>query len=205
MARIIQMPLRRPGRDDGIIASTPLEFRKGQRPSLCFIQVPREKAPGFETCSRGGCGGHPVAGEAASWGWDLVGGRENTILALFVNRGSEEKMRLVYYLAGLVDCMINQVNPLLRTDLLRSLYKKVFELKQSLGVDWSGRLDSVLLPIEPLYFSEERYRDRLQKAETMKELYGVIDDGTGEMFRLLGERYVFYCPAAGGKPWKTKK
>jgi len=54
-----------------------------------------------------------------------------TIRSIFLYRSNEEKMREVYYLAGLVDCMINRVHPLLRTDSISEMYKKIITLKLS--------------------------------------------------------------------------
>jgi hypothetical protein len=88
---------------------------------------------------------------------------------------------------------------------LRSIYKEAFELKRSLDVYWSGRLDEVLLPIEPFYYNRDDYQKALIGAETMKDLYRTIREGTSNMFDVLGERYVFYCPGAGGSGWKTSK
>jgi len=148
MARIIPLPVRHQERESNIIAARPLEFRKACRPSTYFIQIPRTRTQEFEAhCRWDWAGAAPVAGICR--GWELRCGQERTIRYLFINRENEESMHRVYYLAGLVDCMINQINPLLRTDLLRGLYKEVFALKRALDMDWSGRLDKVLLPIEP--------------------------------------------------------
>jgi len=54
----------------------------------------------------------------------LGGSMAYTIRSIFLYRSNEEKMREVYYLAGLVDCMINRVHPLLRTDSISEMYKK---------------------------------------------------------------------------------
>ena len=122
----------------------------------------------------------------------LKGGMAFTIRAMYIHRGKEEKMREIYYLAGLVDCMINQVNPILRTDLLRDLYKKVFLMKEELNVHWHGPLDHVLLPIDSRFHNESEYRAALIRARTMKELYLAIMEGTEEMFDILSFEYVFY-------------
>lgn len=204
MARIIPMPGRHPEKESSVIVSRPLEFRRVCRPSMNFIQIPRRRAEEFEALFKDGCHGFDPAAEAGL-GWELTCGREHTIRGLFINRNSEDTMRRVYHLAGLIDCMINQVSPLLRTDLLRSLYKETFALKSTLGMEWSGRLETVLLPIEERYFSEAEYRETLRRAETMKELYSGIENGTSEMFGILGEKYVFYCPGAGGSGWKAMK
>jgi len=117
-----------------------------------------------------------------------------TIQALFASRANEEKMREVYYLAGLMDCMINRVNPLLRTDLIRDMYKKVATLKSILNTDWYGSVDQILFPLDPRLYNPSEYVECLSKAETMKDLYAVIRDGTDEMFDILSLEYVFYTP-----------
>ena len=203
MARIIRLPIRHSERKANIIAARPLEFRKACKPSKYFIQMPRQRAAEFEAHYASSSGNAPRV--AIPWGWELKWGQDRTICSLFMYRENEKRMRRVYYLAGLVDCMINQVNPLLRTDLLRSLYREGFELKRSLDVDWSGRLNEVLLPIETFYYNRDEYKKALISAETMKELYRTIREETSNMFDALAERYVFYCPGAGGSSWKTMK
>ncbi len=109
-------------------------------------------------------------------------------------------MRDVYLLAGLIDCMINQVNPVLRTVLLRDMYKKVFRMKKDLGITWYGPLDHVLLPIDTGLYDVCKYRDALAGALNMKALYEKIREGTTEMFDILSTNYVFYFPNAGAWP-----
>lgn len=128
----------------------------------------------------------------------LHGGMSFTIRSMYINRMNEERMREIYYLVGLTDCMINQVHPILRTDLLRDMYKKVFALKKSLKVHWHGNLDQVLLPIDVEFFDDISYRTSLSKAITMKELYEAIREGTDEMFDILSLEYTFFIPWTGG-------
>ncbi|MBW2204675.1 MAG: hypothetical protein JRF52_11445, partial [Deltaproteobacteria bacterium] len=98
---------------------------------------------------------------------------------------------------GLTDCMINQVNPILRTDLLRAMYKKVFAMKEALNIHWHGTLDQVLFPIDYQFYDELAYRSSIREAGTLKELYQAIKRGTDEMFDILSLEYVFYCPWIG--------
>jgi hypothetical protein len=115
-------------------------------------------------------------------------------------RENEEKMREVYYLMGLVDCMINQVNPILRTDLIRAIYKEVFKLREALKVHWYGPITQILLPLDSMFYNEFEYKALVSSAGTMKDLYRVIREGTEEMFDILSLEYVFYCPSAGFQP-----
>lgn len=128
----------------------------------------------------------------------LKGGTAYTIHAMYSHRTDETKMREIYYLIGLMDCMINQINPILRTDLLRDMYKKVFAMKAALNIHWHGSVDQVLLPIDSYCFDHWAYGASLKHAKTLKTLYGTIREGTREMFDILSSEYVFYCPWVGG-------
>jgi len=121
-----------------------------------------------------------------------------TIEAMYANRRDEARMRQTYYLIGLTDCMINQVNPVLRTDVLRDMYKKIFAMKADLNIHWHGSLDQVLLPIDVRFYNEAAYRSTIRRAATLKALYRTIREGTDAMFDILSDEYVFFCPSSGG-------
>jgi hypothetical protein len=183
---------------DNLITRTPLEFRRADWKVSHFVQMLKSQSTHLEShrkavLASGGTGVWEIPSHFA-----LKGGLAHTIRALWANHYSERKMRDIYYLTGLMDCMINQVNPLLRTDLLRDLYKKVFALKASLTVNWYGPLDQVLLPIHPQLYNEAAYRSAIARADTMKDLYGIIERETADMFDILSLEYVFYCPGPGG-------
>ncbi len=179
---------------DNLIISSPFEFRRPNWEAGHFVQMQRVHASQFIAAE-------PKTSPEASIKaplpphFELTGGLFNTIVSLFSYREDEEAMREVYYLTGLTDCMINQVNPVLRTDLLRDMYRRIFKMKEKLKVSWYGRpIDEVLLPIDESLFSYLLYRESLSSASTMKELYAAIEKGTGEMFDILSANYVFFCP-----------
>jgi hypothetical protein len=120
-----------------------------------------------------------------------------TIHSLYTYRHNEEKMRDVYYLAGLIDCMINQVNPLFRTGRIKALYNKIVTLKKLLGANWYGPIDQVLFPIDDRYFNQLAYRESVSRAESMNQCYRTVRDGTEEMFHILSREYIFYTPGRG--------
>jgi len=124
----------------------------------------------------------------------LRGGVGHTVRNLYLHRHHEPVMRDIYYLAGLIDCMINQVNPILRTPSIQELYSKVTTLQTFLSVKWQGPLDHVLCPIDRHLFNDLQYTQAISKARTMKELYGEIRERTGRMFDILSHKYVFYAP-----------
>ncbi len=182
------------GAPDNIIVQRPLEFRWSDWQSGFFMQMTRKSSAWLEE-QRHALHAQGKTGVAQlPPHHSLQGSMVGTIGALFAYRHDEEKMRKVYYLAGVVDCLINQVNPVLRTAMLRDMYNKVARLKNELGVKWAGPLDQVLLPIDGIFFNEMEYKRRLATAETLKALYGVIEEGTQEMFDILSHEYVFYCP-----------
>ena len=198
MGQVIDICKRRGRPLDNLITRTPWEFRRADWRGPHFVQMLKSQSNQLENHR------HAVHTTGSTGVWEipshfaLKGGLAHTIRILWANRHSELRMREIYYLTGLMDCMINQVNPILRTDLLRDLYKKVFALKESLTVNWYGPLDQVLLPIHPHLFNESAYRSAIARAATMKDLYGIIERETSEMFDILALEYVFYCPGPGG-------
>jgi len=196
MAQVIDISSRTGKYLHNVVASEPLEFRQPDWGTSVFVQMLRSDAREFERRRQQ----HP---RSAGRGPDrlpphfsLRDGTASTIRAMFVYRDLEPRMREVYLLAGLIDCMINRVSPILRTALLRDMYKKIFMMKKDLGVTWHGPLDQVLLPIDPLFFNAGRYQAALRTATTMKEVYEEIRKGTEEMFDILSLKYVFYLPFA---------
>jgi hypothetical protein len=198
MGQVIDIRKKRGRLLDDLITRTPWEFRWANWNVSHFVQMLKSQSSQLEkhreeVYASGGTRVWKIPSH-----FPLKGGLAHTIRVLWANRQSERKMREIYYLTGLMDCMINQVNPILRTDLLRDLYKKVFALKESLKVNWYGPLDQLLLPIHPHLYNESSYRSAIARAATMKDLYWIIEHETAEMFDILSHEYVFYCPGPGG-------
>ena len=190
MGKVIDLQNKFQRPPDTLISSKPWEFRRASWKTPYFIQMLRPLAEKLERQENG----FPTIPPHFS----LRGGMLCTMQAMYANRQEEEKMREIYYLVGLTDCMINQVNPILRTDLLRAMYKKVFAMKEKLNIHWHGTLDQVLLPIDHQFYDDLAYRSSITRAGTMKELYRAIKRGTDEMFDILSHEYIFYCPWIGG-------
>jgi hypothetical protein len=197
MAKIIPLKEKLETPPDNVIALKPWEFRRADWASKHFIQMLRSQSAALERHR------NEVykRGEKRIWHlpghFALKGGMAYTIHSLYKYRTNEEKMREVYYLAGLIDCMINQVNPLLRTDLIRDIYKKIVTLKKILGANWYGHIDQVLFPIDIKLFNHLKYRETISGAGTMKEFYSLIRKGTDRMFDILSREYIFYTPGRG--------
>lgn len=189
MGEVIELRAGHVRGDHDPISRKPWEFRRALWQTPEFVQMLRSSADQMEASGSQS----PILPPHFS----LRGGTACTIRAMYANRGEEEKMRETYYVVGLTDCMINQVNPVLRTDILRAMYKKVFAMKEALNIHWSGTLDQVLLPIDHRLFDSLTYGTSIRRAGTMRELYRVIRRGTDEMFDILAREYVFYRPWMG--------
>ena len=198
MAKVIHIKERVGLAPDNVIASSPWEFRWSHWESRYFVQILKSRSQQLERQHReaneGGYGGHV----ALPPHFVLNGGTANTVRFVFGCRDNEQKMREIYYLAGLIDCMINQINPLLRTDLIKHLYGKVMTMKGLLGINWYGTMDQVLLPLDERLYDHSEYREILAEAGSMKALYRAIREGTDTMFAILSREYVFYTPGRGG-------
>ena len=133
MGKIIPLRRKRDAPPDNLIVSAPFEFRRSDWDALWFTQMLKHQSAALEmhrkeTLQRGETGVSRLPAHHA-----LKGGAAYTIYGMYAHKNDGAKMREVYYLAGLVDCMINQVKSLLRTDLIRDVYKKVMALKSALG------------------------------------------------------------------------
>jgi hypothetical protein len=183
---------------NNLIALKPLEFRFADWESVHFIQMQRSQSLELEKHRKE----VHEKGDGVVYSlpphFVLSGSMAFTIQGLFRFRENEEKMREVYYLAGLIDCMIHQVTPLLRTEAIKEMYTKIRTIKSLLNVNWYGSIDQVFLPLDTRWHNESEYRGSLSAASTMKELYRLIREGTDEMFDILSLEYVFYTPPKRG-------
>lgn len=189
MAEIIQLHKRSTEKEDDLITPRPFEFRRAPWKSSHFIQVARTDWNGHNNIASEppGVPAHFV----------LKGSLADTILGIYSHRNDADKMKEVYYVAGLIDCLVNQVNPLLRTFVINDIYKKISLLKGALNLNWYGHIDSVLLPMAPRMYDREKYRERIWCGRTLKDLYVLIRHGTGEMFEILSQEYIFFTPGEG--------
>jgi hypothetical protein len=198
MGKIIKFKEKASSPPDNLIAPKPWEFRWAGWESKHFIQMVRSQSARLEQHR------NEVYEKGGEGIWHLPphfvlrGGMACTIHAVYIYRFNEEKMREVYYLAGLIDCMINRTNPLLRTILIRDMYQKVMTLKGVLNMNWYGSIDQVLFPLDSTHYNDFEYKEALSRARTMKELYHIIRQGTDEMFDILSLEYVFYAPGRRG-------
>jgi len=187
-----------------LITAKPFEFRAADWESGHFIQVLRSQSAVLEKHRReiyekGEVGVHHLPPH-----YVLGGSMAYTIRSMFMYRSNEEQMREVYYLAGLMDCMIHRVHPLLRTENIAEIYKKIVTLKTLLSANWYASLDQVLFPLDAQFYDDGEYRNQLARATNMKELYHVIREQTDDMFDILSLEYVFYTPGRGAG-WEDPK
>jgi len=197
MGELIRLDDRLNKPPDNLICRKPWEFRKADWRTSHFVQMLKSQSAKLESHREEAYRKGSMTVSQIPAHFVLKGDLAYTIRAMYAYRENELKMREVYYLMGLMDCMINQVNPVLRTDLLRVLYNTVFEMKERLHVHWHGPLNQILLPMDPRFHQESQYRASLRKALSLKELFGAIWQGTAKMFDILSAQYVFYCPGAG--------
>ena len=194
MGKIIKLQGKSEAPPANLITSKPWEFRRADWESNFFVQTLKSQSAKLENHRKE----IHEKGDRGVWHlpphFVLREGMASTIQGIYRHRENDAKMREVYYLAGLVDCMINQINPVLRTDLIRDLYKRIMALRGSLRVNWYGQMDQVLFPVDEQFFSHLEYKKSLSGAGSLKDLYGIIREGTDEMFDILSLEYVFYAP-----------
>jgi len=196
MGKILQFKQGPGSPPDDLISLKPWEFRAADWECRHFLQMLKSQSAGLEKHrTEAYQSGNPVSQLPPHF--LLSGSMSYTVRGIFSYRTNEEKMREVYYLAGLVDCMINRVGPLLRTDVIGEIYKKIMTLKAFLNVTWYSSFDQVLLPLDSHLFNEFEYKRKIARAESAQVLYRLIREGTDEMFDILALEYTFYVPRRG--------
>jgi hypothetical protein len=194
MADIIDLTSRfKP--ENNLIAVSPLEFRKSEWLSGNAIMCTREESAKVEAQRRKSISQRPpvrlVPNHVA-----LDGGYHYTCLFLFRFRDDEKRMRRLYYLAGLMECVNKAPSPVLRTDLVRRFFKIIKEEREELNVAWKGNVTDFLLPIDPEHYDPWAFLDALSNAQSLKDLFDVIEKETNFQFDILSGNYVFYVPEA---------
>jgi hypothetical protein len=197
MAKIINLMERLEKDQDNLIIRKPWEFRRAFWQNKYFVQMQKFHSIRLERHRKEINLGGSIRSQDLPPHIILKNGLAHTIQNIYLSRHNEVKMRETYYLAGLIDCMINQVNPLLRTGYIADIYQKVTTLKKILNIRWYGDMDQVLFPLGVEFFNLLQYQEQLKEAKTMKALYSQIRQGTNEMFDILSSQYTFYVPGRG--------
>jgi hypothetical protein len=200
MGSVIHLDKKRETAEESLITAKPWEFRWSPWGGRYFILMTKSLARRLEE-DRKGAPGHDTETTAgqSSGHVPLKGGMADTIRGIFRYRHHEIKMREVYYLACLVDCMINQVSPLLRTSYIRRIYEKTMTMKKILDVNWYGHLDQVLFPIHDHLYDDEPYRHSMSRAQSPEELSHLIRERSDHLFEILSCEYTFYAPGRRGE------
>ena len=180
--------------DDNLICRKPLEFRRGDWRQGQILQCLRSEAEKYQIHRRQALSENHKHLSFVPEHFSLVGGCDYTVMGLYRWRENEDQAREFYRLAGLMECVVNSTSPLLRTDLLRSLYKTILDLRQTLNFSWKGDSSKFLLPLHPNFYRRSHFFEQIQQADTLKILYEAVNQETGIQFDLLAAEYVFYLP-----------
>ncbi len=194
MADIIDLSKRlKPGLN--LIASAPLEFRRGEWISGSAILCSREESAKIEAQRRKATTDRPPVTLVPNY-IRLDGGYHFTFVWLFRFREDEERMRRLYRLAGLMECVTKAPSPVLRTDLVRRFFKIINEEREKLGVSWKGNVRDFLLPLHPEHYDPGVLIETIRNAPSLKDLLSGIEKETNSQFDILADKYVFYVPGA---------
>jgi hypothetical protein len=194
MADVIQLSDRFPGRAN-LITPHPLEFRRGDWHGGYTMMCTRKESLKYEQHREQAFGtpGHQHIGYVPNH-FSLENGSHYTVLGLFRYRNDESKMRKVYRLAGLMECVTNAPSSILRTDLLRRFYQTILQERESLNMVWRGNVRHFLLPLHPDLHNPNLFYHHVAASESLKDLFSAIERETNEQFDILKLHYVFYVP-----------
>ena len=124
----------------------------------------------------------------------LDGGYHYTCMWLFRFREDENRMRRLYRLAGLMECVTKAPSPVLRTDLVRRFFKIINEEREKLSVSWKGNVRNFLLPLLAEHYDPGVFMDTIGGAPSLRDLLAGIEKETNSQFDVLADGYVFYMP-----------
>jgi len=179
---------------ENIILRKPLEMRWGDWHGGFPIQVYRPEARRFEAYRESVArSGHFHAAGVPSH-FVLRDGLDTTFWALWRWKQEPDRMREVYYLAGLMECVTHVPHSVLRSVMIRPFYRHLMEVQEALDVRWRGRVHHFLFPMGTQHRGIHTFRQRIQEAESLRKLLEAIREETQEEFLILGSEYVFYVP-----------
>jgi hypothetical protein len=176
-----------------LIAVSPLEFRKAEWLPGNAILCTREESEKLEAQRRKTTPDRPPITLVPNH-LRLDGGYHYTALWLFRFREDEKRMRRLYWLAGLMECVTGVPSPVLRTDLVRKFFKIINEEREKLGVSWKGNVRNFLLPLHAEHYDPGAFMNTVSAASSLKDLLDGIERETNSQFDILADSYVLYVP-----------
>jgi hypothetical protein len=192
MANVIDLSSRlKTGQN--LISSSPLEFRRGEWLTGYAILCSRDESEKLEAQRLKATSERPPVTLVPNH-LTLDGGCHYTVFWLFRFRQDEERMRRLYRLAGLMECITKAPSPVLRTDLVRRFFKVINEERESLNVSWKGNVRDFLFPLHAEDYGPEAFTGTIAGALSMKDLLDGIEREANSQFDILAKRYVFYVP-----------
>ncbi len=194
MSDIIKFPDKGlPGRDN-VITTKPMRLRWGEWRSNKILQVHVGAAAIYEDF-RQECieQGHDPASQVPP-AHELSGGIRETALALLRFRNNEQQQRRAYYLAALLEALITAPCAILRTDLIRRVYREVETLSDELGLRWSSHSGRLMLLLEQDAKDPDMMNKRLENIDNLSRFFDEIRDISGSRYQALATNYILYYP-----------
>lgn len=199
MSRVIDIKGGRGGSgprdpDEHIICQKPLRLRWGDWHTPHVIQVHVGSAALYEHQREQDLAAGRRLGYQMPSHFTLDGGMHETALALMRHRHSEESLRQVGFLAGLMECLINVPCAILRTDLIRRVYQEVQELSRQLGLAWRGRVGHFMLPVMEDAQDPKHLEIAVRDIDNLKGFFTTVRAITDRRYTALAKDFVIYYP-----------
>ena len=179
---------------NNVITNGPMRLRWGDWRTSKIIQVHVGPAAAFED-HRAECyeQGMDHTGDMPPH-FALEGPSHDTALALLRHRNDEEKLIQVNYLAAMMEALVNTPCAILRTDLIRRVYREVDALGRSLSLSWHAVEGRFLLPADEDAKNPNAFRSRLAGVDNLSEFFAVLKEIAKQRHEVLAKKYVIYYP-----------
>lgn len=182
------------GGDSRVISTAPLRLRWGEWRTPHAILVHVQSAAVYEDWRDDALasGTDPSAQMPSHFALD--GGLHETAHALLRHRGNESKLIDVTYLSLLMETLVNTPCAILRTDLIRRVYREVDALSAALTLRWRGRAGHFMLPLNQDARDPGGFERTVAPIAELKALFNTLRDIAATRLDTLKKGYVIYFP-----------
>lgn len=187
-------PKDRGGPADNVITDQPMRLRWGLWRTGHVLQVGLQAAAQYEDF-RTEChtSGQDPSGRMPPH-FTLDADLRDTAMALLRFQDDPSAQEDVCYLCALMEALVHTPCAILRTDLIRRVYREVESLGKKLSLRWQAGDGHFLLPINEDAGDPNQFRRRVAPLDDLKAFFATLRALAQERYQKLATQYVFYFP-----------
>lgn len=197
MTGLIEFPKKGPKAPDNVITTQPMRLRWGDWATSRIIQVHVQPAAAYEDQRQEDFAAGRALGGVMPAHYSLDGPMHDTALAYLRHKNDAKAQEDITYLSVLMEVLTNIPCPILRTDLIRRVYREVEQLSNRLSHRWHGRSGSFLPPLNLDAGKPQELAERIVAVDNLQTFFAIARDIAQNRHQALAKQYVIYYP---GRP-----